>query len=183
VQGATSSLTNTNRKSYNTGTLSSDISDHFINFIQIPDYKVTKKACNHIFLKNLSDDNVNRFKNNLDNFGWDDVLGDNDVNSSFGKFWQIFKEFYDINFPLVRTKLNRNIHKVNKYMTNGLLISRNNKLRLHKLAIKNPTVENVTGYVRFRNLYNKTLRASKKLYFEQSLNEHSTNSKKNLGNS
>ena len=51
-------------------------------------------------------------------------------------------------------------------MTKGLLISRSTKIELLKIAANNPTAENLSAYRKFRNLFNKTRRASKKLYFD-----------------
>ena len=63
-------------------------------------------------------------------------------------------------------KFNKNYHKINGYMTKGLLVSRANKLKLHKKSITEPTETNLSAYRSFRNLYTKILRASKKLYFD-----------------
>jgi hypothetical protein len=54
-------------------------------------------------------------------------------------------------------------------MTKGLLISRDNKEKLHKHAINNPVSENLNKYKSYRNIYNSLIRASKKLYFTSSL--------------
>jgi hypothetical protein len=54
-------------------------------------------------------------------------------------------------------------------MTAGLLISRSNKTVLHKIYLKDPTPLNFNKYKNFRNIYNSTLRKSKKLYFESNL--------------
>ena len=55
-------------------------------------------------------------------------------------------------------------------MTKGLLISRSTKIELLKIAANNPTAENLSAYRKFRNLFNKTRRASKKLYFDTNFN-------------
>jgi hypothetical protein len=66
-------------------------------------------------------------------------------------------------------------------MTQGLLLSRSTKLNLSKTAAKNPTLLNLQNYKNSYNLYNKTLSAVKKLYFDQELVKHQSNMKKNLG--
>jgi hypothetical protein len=63
-------------------------------------------------------------------------------------------------------------------MTTGLLISRNNKLKLHKTAINNPSIEHTSAYKRYRNTYNTLLRLSKKLYFESNLKAYENNPRK-----
>jgi hypothetical protein len=86
--------------------------------------------------------------------------------------------FFDLNFPLKGKKLNKNLHKLNEFMTKGLLTSRLNKLNLHKLAVQIPTAEKVDKYKRYRNLYNKLLRANKKAFYCESLHRVKKNPKK-----
>ena len=63
-------------------------------------------------------------------------------------------------------------------MTKGLLVSRANKLKLHKKSITEPTETNLSAYRSFRNLYTKILRASKKLYFDVNFQNAKNNPKK-----
>ena len=63
-------------------------------------------------------------------------------------------------------------------MPNELLISGQTKIKLHKTAIADPKPDNVSLYKRYRNLYNKISRASKKLYFSNSLYQAKKNPKK-----
>ena len=63
-------------------------------------------------------------------------------------------------------------------MTAGLLISRKKKLELCKKAAKNRNAESLLAYKNYRNLYNSLLRASKKMYFNDSLNANKKNPKK-----
>jgi hypothetical protein len=63
-------------------------------------------------------------------------------------------------------------------MTSDLLISRRNKIELHKAFVQNPTVENGNKYKTYRNLYNKTLRASKRMYYCENLYKAKKNPKK-----
>jgi hypothetical protein len=63
-------------------------------------------------------------------------------------------------------------------MTKGLLVSRKNKMLLHKLCISDPSVENVNNYKCYRNLYNKLLRASKTMYYECSFEKFKKTQKK-----
>jgi Reverse transcriptase (RNA-dependent DNA polymerase) len=63
-------------------------------------------------------------------------------------------------------------------MSNGLLVSRMQKNRLCSLSVKNPVEPHISNYKRYRNLYFKTLKASKQLYFQSALNKHQSDSKK-----
>jgi hypothetical protein len=106
-----------------TGTVICDISDHFISFIQIP-FPTNRKPNTAKPTRKFSTENINRFKESLRNQCWRDVLASEDVNVGCGTFWETFSTLYDIHFPIIITKFNRNIHKLNEFMTAGLLISR-----------------------------------------------------------
>jgi hypothetical protein len=54
-------------------------------------------------------------------------------------------------------------------MTAGLLTSRDSKNKLHKNCIADPSPFNITSYKNFRKVYQKTLRAAKKLYITSNL--------------
>jgi hypothetical protein len=62
-------------------------------------------------------------------------------------------------------------------MTSGLLTSRRKKLELQKKALLNPNVYAIM-YRNYRNLYNSVLRASKKMYIDNSFKKYERNPKK-----
>jgi len=72
-------------------------------------------------------------------------------------------------FPPVITKPNKNLHPNEKWMTTGILISRNSKLSLYKKSKINPTAFNIENYKNYRNIFNKTIRTAKNFI----LNKHS----------
>ena len=63
-------------------------------------------------------------------------------------------------------------------MTTGLLISWSNKLKLHKIALTDNVPYNWTQYRNYRNVFNKTVRASKKLYYLTNIEKNAKNQKK-----
>jgi len=63
-------------------------------------------------------------------------------------------------------------------MTKGLLVSRESKIKLHKLAVSVPTEVNINNYKNFKTTYHRVLRAAKKLYFQGKLRENAANPKK-----
>jgi hypothetical protein len=126
----------------------------------------------------MNPNNINTFRTQLSNMTWHSVYNSTEANASLDLFWDDFKTIFDLNFPIKTVRLNKNTHKVNCFMTKGLLISRNNKLRLHKISLNNPSDINITTYRNYHNLYNSVLRRSKKLYFESNLQHHIKNPKK-----
>jgi hypothetical protein len=147
-----------------TGTLIFDISDHFLNFVSIPLTK-THKPPNQKLTRQYSYQKMVTFKTEICKLRWNNVYSSEDTNVGFDTFWDDFHTLFELYFPLTRTKLNRNVHKVNEFMTAGLLISRSSKIKLHKLALLNPSLY-YNQYKAYCNMFNSTLRLSKKLFLE-----------------
>ena len=80
--------------------------------------------------------------------------------------------------PCLTKKINKNTHGFEPWMTKGILVSRLNKISLHKEFVKNPVEANHSKFKTFRNLYNKIIKASKKIYFQSELTKHQSNLKK-----
>jgi hypothetical protein len=158
-----------------TGMVVNDISDHFINFIQLPFSKKkealsTKPSCK------FPDENVNRFRESLRNHRWLDVFSSQDVNDSCNAFRNTFNFIFNLHFLVSFARFNRNIHKTNDFMTNGL-VSRINKNHLHKISLIKPSASNIQTYKTYRNIYNSLIRKSRKMYFRQKLNYFRKNPK------
>ena len=60
----------------------------------------------------------------------------------------------------------------------GLLISRTNKLKLHKVALTDNVPYNWQQYRTYRNIFNKTVKLSKKLHYQTYIERNSKNPKK-----
>ncbi len=103
-------ITNNVQTKENYGIIISDISDHFFTFNQL-NLTVDEKKTKHIQKRNMSSENIQRFKDNLRNISWREVLDENGVDEAFSIFWEIFKPLYDLHFPLTKSKFNKNIHK------------------------------------------------------------------------
>ena len=63
-------------------------------------------------------------------------------------------------------------------MSKGLLTSCKRKLELASISARTPSDVNKNAYRTFRNLFNKTLRAAKKLHYEKQLQKNFRNLKK-----
>jgi hypothetical protein len=151
------------------------LSDHFPVITYIGnDVKPRNETVKSRF---LSDAGILNFKNNLCNVDWSLVTNCNDPQVAYDNFSNTFLELYNLYFPIREAKFNRNIHKFDKWFTNGLLVSRRRKLYLAKIASKNPSPANKDLYNRYRNIYNRLIRESKKLYFENELEKHKQNLK------
>jgi len=170
-------LTNKPSDIITTGTIITDLSDHFPLFV-CDNHPCNKPPDEFFYTRSFSNYNLNKFKTSLASTDWNPVVSCQNVNSSYDLFWNIFKGKYDDCFPLKRIKRNKNIHKINNFMTQGLLVSRRTKNLLLKTSLISPTEFNINSYKSYRNLYNKILRKSKLLYFENSFKAHCKNQKK-----
>ena len=159
------------------GTLISDISDHFINFQQLPSLNQKDKQ-KLITNRKFNAANIERFKLLLGGTCWQNVLNSNETDAAFDVFWTEFSGMYEICFPLTTTKFNRNIHRINGFMTPGLLISRITKNKLHKQSLIEPSPVKVNKFKTYRNLFNTLVRKSKIKFYEDSLNSNVKNPKK-----
>ena len=119
-----------------------------------------------------------RFKQDLDQMTWNEVISSTNVDDCYDKFWDYFEMLHNQHFTLVSHRFNKNIHKNEDFMTNGLLNSRRQKIRLHKTALSDNSIPNWTKYKTYRNLFNKTLRASKRLHYDNQLKANIRNPKK-----
>ena len=157
-------------------TVISDISDHFINFVAVPCPK-TRVTSDIKPKRNFSQFNLRRFKEALGLCTWNNTLSNNDVNNSYDNFWNDFHTLFELHFPLIKVKFNRNVHKKNNFMTNGLLISRATKNTLHKKAIINPTLYN-EHYKKYRNIFNSLIRISKQKCTDENFRKHAKSPKR-----
>jgi hypothetical protein len=160
-----------------TGTVISDISDHFFTFIQVPK-KYAKGSEKSFTTRNFTEQNLNNFKRVLSGANWDDVINSNNVNDACDEFWSIYTNLFNLIFPLKTVRFNKNIHNKNPFMTSGLLKSRSTKNRLYHECISAGTPEAKERYKTYRQLYFKTVRAAKKLYFTTKLRDNAKNPKK-----
>jgi len=109
---------------------------------------------------------------------WNNVTDKNCVDEAYEEFWNIYSNIYSRNFPLMRKRFNRNKHKINNFMTNGLLISRNTKKVLHRASISDPSAANIQKYKNFKTIYQRVIRGAKRLYFTSKLEANVGNPKK-----
>jgi hypothetical protein len=172
-------LFNTPDKEIYSGTLISDISDHFYSFI-IPKINPNSNQQQHksIVSRNFSLPNLQRFRAELGMTDWVSVLNSQDVDVAYEEFWKIYQDVYNRTFQLKRLRFNKNVNKIQNFMTPGLMVSRLNKKNLHKKSLSVPYAENITKYKNYKSVYQKVLRGAKKLDFTSKLETNAGNPKK-----
>jgi len=121
---------------------------------------------------------LNNFKHALSGTDWSHVTNSNNVDDAYNLFWNSYSELFEAIFPKKKVRFNRNIHKMSPFMTAGLLVSRARKNQLFKAKLLENSPANIQIYKDFKTVYAKTLRAAKKLYFQQKLEANVKNPKK-----
>ena len=152
----------------------SHMSDHFPIFHSI---KSVTPVLPPIFIetRNFSKPNLTKFNDTLLRFDWTNVIMSNDTQISYSNFSDSFFTLYNLHFPLKKIKFNKKYHKLEIWMSSGLLTSRREKMRLSKLCFTNPTPLNVSTYKNYRNLYNTLIRAAKKLSYDKLFQKYQSN--------
>ena len=126
------------------GIIVESFSDHFITFTTLNLNKPKQKKQAYVQFRDFSQTNIDIFKNSIENLTC--VLNSQCPNTAYDIFWDTFKFFFNIYFPLVSKKCNKTKHPINEFMTAGLLISRKKNLNLLKKAKIKPTQFNITQF-------------------------------------
>ena len=104
-----------------------------------------------------------------------------DINSTqhtYDYFSETFLTLFNLYFPILTKKPNKNNHPMNPWMSKGLLISRKQKIFLCTHSLRNPTRANKENYCNYRNIYTKMIKLAKKMYFQDKLAKHQSDVKK-----
>ncbi len=170
-------ITNQSAPSFSSIILTTKISDHF-PVIYFPLSKLHIEKPKNFTSRNFSHENMVKFENSIASIDWSFVRDENDAQSSYNVFFDLFHNLYSLHFPLKTIKFNQNVHSLEPWMSPAILISRKHKLKLASSNAKNPGALTGNIYKTYRNLYNTILRTAKKKYFETKLNDNQNNLKK-----
>ena len=169
-------LTNKVTSSYTSYIVTAKLSDHFPIFYT-RDSRRVQFLPPSVKSRNFSTENISKFKNAISCLRWGEVLACTDAQSAYTAFLSQLTDLYEIHFPVLVKKFNKNIHAFERWMTRGLLISRLQKIKLGNVSLKTPSPENINQYKCYRNIYNSTVRLSKKNFFSSELKANQTNLK------
>jgi site-specific DNA-adenine methylase len=151
------------------GTITTDITDHYINFILCPLKPVTTKN-KYITYRQFNEENLRNLENALTNHNWSSVIQCTDVNTSYSNFIEEFVEEFDRIIPQIKKRFNKYHHKKEPWITKGLLSSIRTRDRMHsKLRkIQNESTREIAvlSYKKYKNILNKLIKESKRGYWE-----------------
>ncbi len=106
------------------------------------------------------------------------MLEEEDPQLAYNLFSDTFFNLYDLHFPPREIRFNVNKHAVEPWISKCLLVSRTKKLELASISAKNPSVDTISIFKNYCNLYNRILRAAKKLYYKKELTMNVSNLKR-----
>ena len=170
-------VTNFNSDMYESIILTNKISDHF-PIIHFSNTKIQSTPGLTRQYRNFSQKTIKEFKESLKAINWDNLLSVESTQACFDNFLDIFLTLYNLHFPLITGNINKNTNCINPWMSKGILTSRLQKIALCKLSISLPFEPHLSNYKTYRNCYNKIVKSSKKLYFQNELSKYQSDMKK-----
>ncbi len=158
-----------------TGVMLTEVSDHLAPFIILEKKKKIATAKTIIY-QDTSDKNLKQADTLLHGADWNQ-LNDSNVEDGFAILEENIKESIDITCQIKKIVANKSNISFNPWLTAGLRKSRSTKLSLYDNYIKTRNKENEIIYRRFNSLYNKILKASKRLYWDVFFKKNYNNSR------
>lgn len=139
-------VTNSSSSEFKSVILISQLTDHFPVFHFISNMKKAKCPKSYT-TRELTDINISNFNDSLSSMRWADVLVTADPQIAYNNFSETFSSLYDIHIPVVTKKFNRNFHKIEPWMTAGLLTSRRRKISLEKSNFQYPSAISLQAFL------------------------------------
>ena len=146
-----------------------DITDHFPIFY-IDNSCLRKRENLYVTKRFYNRNNVEKFKNDLSNDLWNDVLAMQDAQSVYSLFFQKLADMYNKRFPLKRVR--SSYYNRKPWLTEGLKLSIKVKNRLHARCKKHPNTHNEMSYTIYKRTLQKTLRFAEREYYDKKFNEY-----------
>ena len=152
------------------GTLKTHISDHYANFICIKWTPNKQKMPKFIQYRNLSKTAIQNFNTALGLADWTSVLTEQNVNTAYDNFTEVYNSLKDFHLPLVTKKFNKFKHKLSPWITKGILKSLETKSKLHRtMTNARDGVRQITTkekYINYCKLYKRVIKQAKQIYWK-----------------
>jgi hypothetical protein len=153
------------RARYLSGTLLTDISDHFTNFIFLDSSMTRQDSNKYITYRPYTPQNIETLRQELSTIQWTDVLAKTDVNEAYDLFIDKYTEALERKIPMKMIRCNRYNIKKHSWITKGILISMKTRDKLHKKTIAHVNEQlreaHLVRYRKYRNVLNKVIRIAK----------------------
>ena len=153
------------------GTIRTNITDHYCNFLLINNKLERNKDPKYITYRRVNQCSLEKFNDALKSTNWTNVTNKTDANKAYECFLNEYKSLMDEHLPIVTKRFNKNKHKKEPWITQGILRSLRTKEKLYNdmiNSVNKPSHNNKTDkYKEFLKVYKQTLRMAKKLYWSK----------------
>ena len=154
-----------------TGILTASVADHLAPFVVIPHQEKTKKKTALPKVRDMRDENVRALKQSLKDHDWSTLLNTNCVDTKTALLEQKLKEELNKHCPLKEVKPNKRKHPIQKWMTNGILVSRNTRQKLKDTWVLRRRRADYESFKDYNAVYCKVTRAAREMYHTKRLDE------------
>ena len=156
--------TNINMSNISTGTIITDISDHFPVCAIFGDVCTTNVSPHKVHFRNYRNYRLDEFQKNLGEETWNTVYECNDVNEAYSRFVTLFTTICDRHAPLVEKSKGKQVHK--PWLTKAIKKSIKTKHKMYSKLVKSGfNSELHAKYKKFRNMLTSQLRIARKHYY------------------
>ena len=166
---------------FQAGTLTTDISDHFSNICLIKSETKHSERPVHVTYRKINNQTFHNFNIALQNTDFSDVYHCDDPSIAYKIFLDKFIALKNLHMPLVKKRFNKYKHKINSWITSGILNSLKTKDKLHtklkKLHNKPGYDMAHTLYITYKRVYDNVIKKAKNLYWHKKFEECKNDSK------
>lgn len=152
------------------GTILSDITDHYCNFISINIKPKSHPNPKSITFRKLDKISINHFHTALSQVNWSFITGLNNPNEAYNLFTRKVLALMDEYLPVISCKFNKFKHKKEPWVTPGILVSLKKKEKLYRQMIKSSLSSSYDSkqntYKTYEKNYKKVVRKAKFLYWQ-----------------
>ena len=168
------------------GIILNNISDHLMTFICVDLQQTSRELPKTVSFQKCDNNSINNFVNAIENIDFSAHISNSpDCNPDTN--FQIIKTLIDNcishHLPFRTVKFNRYQHKINPWITNGILKSIKNRDKMYKeMKVCNPNSQEYDRLKRnvqsYNNLIKKLIRCSKQSYYNNLFLKHKNDSRK-----
>ena len=173
-------FTNSLTRFRSSGVLTDPIADHLGTYIKLGNSNINQpKSPSHYNFTDYSDENIQKFKEILQNTDWSTLLGlAIDSNDMFNRFHLVFTTHYNNIFPTTRRKCNNRKEEGKPWIMPWLQEACKRKNKLYTDFIETPSTELKAAYTKMKKWVDKQINIRKKEYYSRQIEIYTSNAKK-----
>ena len=151
------------------GIMYTDISDHFPVFV-IDNLQTQNEDTPYSLRRFYNNRNIERFKNELNNIDWNDVLDITDPQSAYTLFFNKLTLIYNRCFPLKKVK--DTYYNLKPWLTENIKQCIKCKNKLFAKSKKHPSFYNDANYLRYKKTLQRVMRYAERDYYDTKFSEY-----------